>query len=116
MPGVVQELKTRFGEAIVAEQETRDAIPTLWVRPQDARAVLRYLKTEILQPYRFLYDLTAIDERTRLLRDGQPKSDFTVVYHLLSYERNADVRIKVALEGEHPSIPSIVDIWPSANW
>ena len=116
MPGVVQELKTRFGEAIVAEQETRDAIPTLWVRPQDARAVLRYLKTEILQPYCFLYDLTAIDERTRLLRDGQPKSDFTVVYHLLSYERNADVRIKVALEGEHPSIPSIVDIWPSANW
>ena len=116
MPGVVQELKTRFGEAIVAEQETRDGIPTLWVRPQDARAVLRYLKTEMLQPYRFLYDLTAIDERTRLLRDGQPKSDFTVVYHLLSYERNADVRIKVALEGEHPSIPSIVDIWPSANW
>ncbi len=116
MPGIVQELKTRLGEAIVAEQETRDAIPTLWVRRQDAHRVLRSLKTEIPQPYRFLYDLTAIDERTRLLRDGQPKSDFTVVYHLLSYERNADVRIKVALEGEHPSIPSIVDIWPSANW
>ena len=39
-----------------------------------------------------LYDLTAIDERVRTHRDGQPASDFTVVYHLLSFERNEDVR------------------------
>ena len=29
-------------------------------------------------------------------REGQPAGDFTVVYHLLSFDRNADVRIKVA--------------------
>ena len=42
-----------------------------------------------------LYDLTAIDERVRTTPPEQPASDFTVVYHLLSFERNADVRIKV---------------------
>ena len=49
-----------------------------------------------------LCDLTAIDERERRHREGQPPSDFTVVYHLLSLERNADVRLKVALQGEKP--------------
>ena len=47
-----------------------------------------------------LYDLTAIDERMRTHREGQPASDFTVVYHLLSFERNEDVRLKVAACGD----------------
>ena len=63
-----------------------------------------------------LYDLTAIDERMRTHRDGQPPSDFTVVYHLLSFDRNEYVRIKVALAETRLSLPSIADIWPAANW
>ncbi len=63
-----------------------------------------------------LYDMTAIDERVRNHREGQPPSDFTVVYHLLSFERNASLRIKVALLGEYPSLPTITDTWPAANW
>ena len=78
--------------------------------------VLRYLKHEVTQPYRMLYDLTAIDERVRSHREGQPASDFTVVYHLLSFDRNDDVRVKVALDGERPSLPTITDLWPAANW
>jgi NADH-quinone oxidoreductase subunit C/D len=78
--------------------------------------MLRYLKSEAERPYRFLYDLTAIDERVRVDRGDGPGSDFTVVYHLLSFERNQDVRIKVALMGERPSLESITDIWPAANW
>ncbi len=45
-----------------------------------------------------LYDLTAIDERVRNHRQDQPESDFTVVYHLLSFDRNEDIRIKVPLK------------------
>ncbi len=64
-----------------------------------------------------LYDLTAIDERARRSKPkDQPDSTFTAVYHLLSFDRNADVRLKVALEGEYPKLPSIVDLWPCANW
>jgi NADH-quinone oxidoreductase subunit C/D len=114
--GIVQDLQSNFGEAIVAQQGTLDDVPTLWISAARAREVLRYLKTGVEQPYRMLYDLTAIDERVREHRPGQPPSDFTVVYHLLSFERNADVRLKVALQGEYPSIPTITDIWPAANW
>ena len=60
--------------------------------------------------------MTAIDERLRSHRLDQPDSDFTIVYHLLSFDRNMDIRIKTALKGGNPSVSSIVDIWQSANW
>jgi NADH-quinone oxidoreductase subunit C/D len=113
---IYQDLKEKFGEAVLAHQPTRDDIPTIWVTEGKARDVLRYLKREVSQPYRMLYDLTAIDERVRSHRDGQPPSDFAVVYQLLSFDRNADVRIKVPLKGEYPSLPTITDLWSNADW
>ncbi len=91
-------------------------LPTVWVAKQGVQDVLRFLKSDAAKPYRMLYDLYAVDERCRTHRDGCPDSDFTVVYHLLSYERNEDIRVKVALLGESPSLESVVSLWPSANW
>ena len=115
-PLLIQELQGKFGEAAVSAEPTDDGVPLLWVSKDTICDILRYLKTEVDKPYRTLYDLTAIDERVRTHRQNQPESDFTVVYHLLSYERNEDVRLKVALQDEYPSIQTVTDIWPSANW
>ena len=115
-PGIIEQLRQQFGSAIVAVQPTRDDVPTLWVVADQVSDVLRHLKYGVPRPYPMLYDVTAIDERVRVHRHGQPDSDFTVVYHLLSFERNEDVRIKVALKGKYPSIGSVTDIWPAANW
>lgn len=112
---IIVELQTRFGNSLVS-QETKDGMPTIWTTREQVRDVLRFLKTKISQPYRMLFDLTAIDERERVNRQGQPASAFSVVYTLLSFERNSDVRVKVPLLGDSPSLPSIVDIWPAANW
>src|SRR6185312_5627348 len=62
------------------------------------------------------YDLSAIDERMRVHRNGQPASDFTVVYHLFSFDRNEYIRLKVGLTASDLRIPTITHIWPSANW
>jgi NADH-quinone oxidoreductase subunit C/D len=114
--GIVAELHAKFPGEDVIEQRTAEGMPTVWVTPSRLHAVLKYLKGEIFKPYRMLYDLTAIDERLRQSRPGQPKSDFTVVYHLTSFERNSDIRVKVALVGETPSLPSICGLWKNANW
>ncbi len=100
--GILQELRDRFGEQALAQQPTCDGITTLWVSKDSVRDVLRYLKNEVDRPYRMLYDLTAIDERLRVNRQGQPAADMTVVYHLLSFERNEDLRVKVASPGRIP--------------
>lgn len=113
---IPEELKKKFGGSIIAEQQTRDSIPTLWIALDGIRNVLRFLKTEATEPYRMLYDLTAIDERPRMNKQNQPECDFTVVYLLLSFARNEFVRLKVPLKGDYPSVPTITDIWPSADW
>lgn len=113
---VAGELRAAFPDAEILAQETRDEVATCWVPKDRLREVLRHLKSGAERPYRLLYDLTAIDERSRRQRDGQPAADFTAVYHLLSFERNEDVRLKVALAGESPSLPTVTDVWANADW
>ena len=113
---ILDELAGKFGVDAILCQTTLDHVPTFWTPSDKVNVVLRYLKHSAAQPYKMLYDLTAIDERDRVHRDGQPKSDFTVVYHLLSFERNEYIRMKVALPSGKLHIPTITDIWPSANW
>jgi NADH-quinone oxidoreductase subunit C/D len=113
---VFDEIEEKFGAEAAARQETQDRIPTIWTSPAKVHEILRHLKQSAAQPYQMLYDLTAIDERNRVHRDGQPASDFTVVYHLFSFGRNEYVRIKVPLFGGGLHVPSAMDIWPAANW
>ena len=113
---VIDELKQEFGEHNLTLQKTQDELPTVYVPREKIDSVLRFLKDKVSRPYKMLYDLTAIDERNRQHREGLPEGEFTVVYHLLSFERNSDVRIKVALQGEYPSVKSAANIWANANW
>jgi NADH-quinone oxidoreductase subunit C/D len=113
---IARELTERTGLNDFTIQPTRDGITTLWIYRQNLRTILRYLKLQAASPYVLLFDLTAIDERQRTHRQGLPDSEFTVVYHLLSFDRNEDIRLKVALNETGLSLPTISDIWPSANW
>ena len=116
MPDIVSILKSKFKDVILTLQATKDEFPTLWVNADNIITVLSFLKTELDQPYKMLYDLTAIDEQARTHRNGQPDSCFTIVYQLLSFERNDFIRIKVPLTAAKPSILSITPLWPAANW
>jgi NADH-quinone oxidoreductase subunit C/D len=110
-----QELQQELGDT-AAPQSVRDDIPTFWVARNNIHETIRSLRYNIPSPYTMLFDLSAIDERGRTHRDDQPPSDFSVVYHLYSYERNSYVRLKVALNDGQPVLPTITDIFPAANW
>jgi NADH-quinone oxidoreductase subunit C/D len=111
---VLQSLSTRIGDDNVVAEATSDEVPTAWVSAENARQALTWLVRDSRERYRVLYDLTAIDERNR--NDGGRRGDFTIVYHLLSYDANADMRIKVPLSGEYPTIDTVTDLWPAADW
>lgn len=105
------------------QPDTRDlpsAFPTLWVGSTQLLPFLRWLKSGISRPFSMLYDLSAIDERRRRYRGervaAQPDSDFTLVYQLLSFERDLFIFIKVALDESHLSAPSATPLWRNANW
>lgn len=113
---IVEELDHRFSGAPFIREQTRDDIPTVWTTGDGIHEVLRYLKEEAERPYPMLYDLTAVDERVRRVRPEGPTSDFTVLYHLLSFDRNEDIRLKVPLTGSTLSLRTITDLWPAASW
>jgi NADH-quinone oxidoreductase subunit B/C/D len=104
-----REFETRFAGKVRRDEKAAD-MPTWTVSADQAPDLLRYLKQEAPKPYRRLEDLTAIDESLRA------DHDFTLVYHLLSFDEPGYLRIKVPLIGREPEVPSIVDLWPSANW
>jgi len=48
---------------------------------------------------------------------GHEGPRFAVVYHLLSLANNWRLRVRTfAADDAFPVVPSVIDIWPSANW
>ena len=111
-----EQVRSRFGDDIIAEQVTKDHIVSVWLPLVKLKSVLFFVKNELLKPYRLLYDLTAIDERSRKKVLDYPSHGFTLVYHLFSFDRNEFIRFKIALSSEYPTVPSITNLWANANW
>ncbi|MEH6569674.1 MAG: NADH-quinone oxidoreductase subunit C/D [Halioglobus sp.] len=105
------DLLARFGAESFDSQITADNVPTLWVDRGKLLEVLAHLK----QTFPMLLDLFGIDER---LRQNKPEAatDFTVVYHLMSFTPVEEFRIKVSVSLADLVVPSAVSVWPNANW
>jgi NADH-quinone oxidoreductase subunit C/D len=115
-PEVALEFVEQLRESRASAQPTIDGIPTIWVPVDQLATAASHLRHHTAQPFSTLFDLTAIDERERVHREDQPAADFTLVYHLFSYERNQHLRLKVPLLGDYPSAPTITGLWTAANW
>ena len=115
-PEVALEIVEQLRESSASVQSTIDEIPTIWVPLDRLATAADHLCHRAAQPFSTLLDLTAIDERERIHREDQPAADFTLVYHLFSYERNQHLRLKVPLLGEYPSVPTTTGLWTAANW
>ena len=62
-----------------------------------------------------LIDLCGLDYSE--YNGGVSGTRYAVVYHLLSLDHNQRVRVKVfAADDDLPMLPSVIDIWPAANW
>ena len=48
--------------------------------------------------------------------DSIPTTRFAVVYHLLSHERNRRLRLRTFAGGDPPRVPSMIEVWSSADW
>ena len=70
--------------------------------------VLLFLKTNTLTKFRQLIEVTAVDYPEKEQR-------FRMVYHLLSHENNSRIVIDYYIK-ENKIVPSITNIFPSANW
>jgi NADH-quinone oxidoreductase subunit C len=89
---------------------------TLEVAPARYRDACLRLRDEAALGFEQLTDLCGVDYSTYGGRRA-PGGRFAVVLHLLSFSHNWRLRVRCALEGdEQPVLPSLTEVWPSANW
>ena len=82
---------------------------TVVVPREHLRRAAEFLNSDPGLRFTFLSDITAVDKFPI-----EPR--FELNYHLLSLERRARLRLKVRVSGQDPVVPSVVSVWPAANW
>lgn len=104
----VAALLAQFPDAVLFWEVVAGDEHVVFVRPERAAAVLRWLKEDPRQEYHYLSDLTAVD-----YGGGRP---LQVVYQLWSMTLKRQLRVKAELPVAGLEIDSVVPIWNAANW
>ena len=78
--------------------------------------VMRALRDRRELRFETLIDLCGVDYSSHGA-GGREGPRFAVVCHLLSLANNWRLRVRTfAADDDFPVVPSVVDVWPSANW
>ncbi|MES2335517.1 MAG: NADH-quinone oxidoreductase subunit C [Pseudomonadota bacterium] len=100
-------IELKQAEAVVSATVAHGEL-TLVANLATLRALAETLRDDPSCRFSTLVDITAIDHPERSTR-------FDVVYHFLSMYRNHRIRVKVKV-GEDEMVPSLIDLYPAANW
>ena len=98
LPEVLKDFDVEFGAAV-------DEV-TVTARPDDIPAVCRTLKTNPDLDLSYLRCISVVDYVERI----------EVVYHLLSLANGYKAVVKTSLDPDAPRVPSLVSVWPGADW
>jgi NADH-quinone oxidoreductase subunit C len=98
-------IKDRFG---LQDAELMKYPPALEVPPGQIVAVSQALRDEY--DFNFLCELTAVD----YWPEEQPR--FNVIYGFYSHKHNVRMMLRVPLDGDNPSMPTLEDLFQGANW
>jgi len=88
--------------AVIAQERLLDDMRALRDRPELA--------------FGMLVDLCGVDY-SAFGHGAHEGPRFAVVYHLLSLAHNVRLRVRTfAADDDFPVLPSVLDLWPAANW
>jgi len=112
---LLKEIKSIFGKEITRASIEHNEL-TIEVKIDDLLPTLKTLKQHKVFQFAQLIDLCGVDYKD--YGEGTwTKSRFAVVYHFLSIEHNHRIRVRTfSKEEDFPLFPSIIDLWPAANW
>ena len=112
---LLKDIKSIFGKEIIQASIEHNEL-TIEVKIDDLLPTLKTLKQHKAFQFAQLIDLCGVDFKD--YGEGTwTKSRFAVVYHFLSIEHNHRIRVRTfSQEEDFPLFPSIIDLWPAANW
>ena len=104
---IAKRITDKFGDALLASLP-EDRHPRVEVMAENWRALAEFLFHENDLAFDFLGCLTAVD----YVADNQ----FGVVYDLRSHQHGHWFAVKALIDRDAPTIPSVMDLWPAADW
>ena len=105
-PDLADALRATFGDAI-GETTLYAGETTVYVDRDAIEGVCRALRDEM--GFDYLTDMGTLD---RFTEEGR----FEVFYNILNLKEKKRIRLKVRVEEEDATVPSVVGVWPAANW
>lgn len=107
-------------QAVLGEKITKQIVAfgevTVECRAQDYLAVCQLLRDDAGLRFEQLIDLCGVDYQA-YGEGGYEGLRYAVVNHFLSVSLNQRVRLRVfAIDEDFPVLPTLVDLWPVANW
>ncbi|GBE56153.1 NADH-quinone oxidoreductase subunit C/D [archaeon BMS3Bbin16] len=115
---VIQAVKDEFREDIIYAVDRKDRRIVLTVKKDSLKKLCKFLKEK--QGFDHLTSIAAVD-RSGLITGMREKqllyyNDFEVVYHTWSHSKKTLIEIKVAVPKDQASVPTVTDVWSTANW
>mgnify|MGYP003312663047 FL=1 len=102
----VKKIEAKFQDNILLKNSFRDEL-SLTVTKDSLIEIMTFCKKDL--GFDYLVDLTAVDNL-----GVNPR--YEVVYELYSYSDYCHLRIKVGVDESEREVPSVVSLWPTANW
>jgi NADH-quinone oxidoreductase subunit C len=105
---IIEKLKASLPDAI---QDT--ALPqgdaVIFVAPENLQEVAGFLKNDDSLKFDYLSDVCGVDY---LIEEREPR--FETVYLLYSIDHQHSIRIRVGIDEENPSVPTVSELWKGA--
>ncbi|HTX99376.1 MAG TPA: NADH-quinone oxidoreductase subunit C [Bacteroidota bacterium] len=105
---IVAALKAAHPDSVVQVTDFRGDL-AVTVRKSDIVKVATSVRDIPSLAFDLVIDVLGVDF-------NRPGDRFEVVYILYSTTHKRHLRLKVAVEEEHPAVPSVTSVWPGANW
>lgn len=107
---IQEKLAGPFGENAFDFKQEKDVF-SFEVMADQITSVILFLKNDADLRFHFLTDLCGIH-----YPDNDVNHQFAVVYHLHNWYENKRIKIKAFINGNHPEIKTISNIFPCSNW
>jgi NADH-quinone oxidoreductase subunit C len=110
MSNLHTKLKELFPQAVL-DLHAQHGDETVLVLREKLIEIAAFIKTDPTFDMNILMDLTAVDG---LGMEWNPR--FEVVYHFYSLKKNHRLRLKVRVNENDATVPTLTKLWPAADW
>lgn len=109
MEEVVEKLSQRFDDGILHVEQAYD-LPVVVIAKQNLIEVLTFLKSDSDMGFAFLTTLCGLHI------PGYEGGEFGMMYQLHNMHQNRRLRIKTYMPESDLDVPTVSNLWPTANW